>query len=67
MDPINLEDVINWKRPTNVLEILTGYYRRFVEGFSHIASALARLTQKRVKFVWADDYVRTFEELNHHL
>ena len=37
--------VLKWKRPTNVIEIqsflgLAGYYWRFIEGFSTIASPL---------------------------
>ncbi|GJS16565.1 putative reverse transcriptase domain-containing protein [Tanacetum coccineum] len=32
---------------------LAGYYRRFIEGFSKIAKPMTKLTQKKVKFVWA--------------
>ena len=31
---------------------LTGYYRRFIEGFSKIALPLAKLTHKGQAFVW---------------
>ncbi|GKB30455.1 putative reverse transcriptase domain-containing protein [Tanacetum coccineum] len=33
---------------------LTGYYRRFIEGFSKIAKPMTNLTQKKVKFNWSD-------------
>ncbi|XP_047258298.1 uncharacterized protein LOC124890516 [Capsicum annuum] len=33
---------------------LVGYYRRFVESFSSIATPLTKLTQKKVKFLWSN-------------
>ena len=38
VDPKKIEAVVNWKPPKNVSEVrsflgLTGYYRKFVEGF----------------------------------
>ncbi|GKF45394.1 putative reverse transcriptase domain-containing protein [Tanacetum coccineum] len=33
---------------------LTGYYRRFIEGFLKIAKSMTNLTQKGVKFDWGD-------------
>ena len=55
VDPSKIEAVVNWVRPTNVSEVrsflgLAGYYRRFVEGFSCIATPLAHLTWKNAKF-----------------
>ena len=49
VDPKKIEVIQNWPRPTSVIEIrsflgLAGYYHRFVEGFSSIASPLTRLT-----------------------
>ncbi|WMV54778.1 hypothetical protein MTR67_048163 [Solanum verrucosum] len=42
-------------------------YRRFVEGFSSIASSLTKLTQKKVKFQWSDDCEKNFAELKTRL
>ena len=42
---------------------LTSYYRRFVQGFSVIASSLTRLLQKGVKFEWNDKCQSSFERL----
>ena len=61
-----------WPRPTFATYIrsflgLVGYYRRFVKGFSSIASSLTRLTQKRVKFKWSDDCEKRFAKLKTRL
>ena len=55
VDSQKVEAVKQWPRPTSATDIrsflgLGGYYKRFVEGFSSIASLLTRLTQKMVKF-----------------
>ena len=42
---------------------LAGYYKRFVKDFSKIALPLTRLTQKNVKFVWADRCEEHFQLL----
>ena len=68
MDPSKIETVKNWVRPTNVSEIrsfvgLASYYRRFVKGFSSIASQLMNLTKKNVSFVWSDECEESFQKL----
>ncbi|KAI5341879.1 hypothetical protein L3X38_009754 [Prunus dulcis] len=68
VDPQKVEAVVNWSRPTSVIEVqsflgLAGYYRRFVEGFSTLAVPLTRLTRKRVKFEWSDECEESFNEL----
>ena len=55
VDPNKIEAVVNWNPPKNVSEVrsflgLAGYYRKFVEGFSKIASPLTKLTRKDVKY-----------------
>ena len=72
VDPKKTEAVKNWPRPLTSSEIrsflgLAGYYRRFVQGFSSIASPLTRLTQKKVKFQWSDDFERSFQTLKDRL
>ena len=42
---------------------LVGYYRRFVKGFSVIASSLTKLLWKWVKFVWDDKCQSSFDQL----
>ena len=42
---------------------LAGYYSRFVNGFSVIASPLTKLLIKYVKFEWNDKCQASFEQL----
>ena len=54
VDPMKIEAVSEWPRPTTVIEIrsflgLEGYYRRFVQDFSRITAPMTRLTQKNAK------------------
>lgn len=72
VDRQKIKAVVNWERPTNVTEVrsflgLAGYYRRFVEGFSKIATLLTRLTRKNAKFQWDDDCEKSFQELKARL
>ena len=48
VDPRKMEVIIEWKPPRDVTEVhsflgLAGYYRRFVKGFSMIATPMTRL------------------------
>ncbi|KAH0694961.1 hypothetical protein KY285_022058 [Solanum tuberosum] len=72
VDTRKIEAVQNWPRPTSPTEIrsflgLAGYYRRFVEVFSTIASPLTKLTQKTVKFQWSEACEKNFQELKKRL
>eukprot|EP00253_Pinus_taeda_P022346 PITA_22346 len=44
-----------------------GYYRRFINFFSKIASPLFVLLMKNVEFKWTDLCQKAFDELKHHL
>ena len=68
VDPAKIEAVVNWKPPQSVTEVrsflgIAGYYRRFMKGFSVIASPLTKLLRKGVKFEWTDKCQDTFEQL----
>ena len=68
VDPAKIEAVVNWKSPQNVTEVrsflgLAGYYRRFVRGFSVIASSLTKLLRKGIKFEWTDKCQNSFDQL----
>ncbi|KAL0556310.1 hypothetical protein IC582_004823 [Cucumis melo] len=72
MDPAKIEAVTSWPQSSTVSEIcsflgLAGYYRRFVEDFSRIASPLTQLTRKRTPFVWSPACESSFQELKQKL
>ncbi|GJT18483.1 putative reverse transcriptase domain-containing protein, partial [Tanacetum coccineum] len=53
VDPAKLESINDWASPKTPIEIrqflgLTGYYRRFIDGFSKIAKPMTKLTQKNL-------------------
>ena len=57
IDPKKVEVVMSWERPKSVFEIrsflgLAGYYMRFIEDFSRLATPMTRLTRKEVKYEW---------------
>jgi hypothetical protein len=52
VDPIKVQDVLNWEPPRNISKIisflgLTGYYRRFIEGFSKIVKPLTSFGKRK--------------------
>src|SRR5262244_3217049 len=72
VDPSKVQAVLEWKAPRSPSEIrsflgLAGYYRRFIQDFSSLASPLTNLTRKEVMFVWSEDCERNFQELKTRL
>jgi len=68
VDPQKIEVVTNWPRPKNPTEVrsfldLTGYYCRFVQNFSKIATSLTNLTRKVTKYEWTKQCEESFQEL----
>ena len=58
MDPNKIKSIIDWHVPKDVTDVrsfmgITGYYRKFIEGFSKIANPITSLRKKKCKkFVW---------------
>ena len=55
VDPEKKEAIMNWPTPRNVTNVryfmgLTGYYGRFIEGFSKVAHPITSLQKKGMKF-----------------
>ena len=72
VDPEKVEAVMSWERPNSVFEIrsflgLAGYYTRFIEDFSRLATPMMRLTRKEVKFDWDERCKKAFQELKKRL
>ncbi|KAL0560261.1 hypothetical protein IC582_000661 [Cucumis melo] len=72
VDPAKIEAVTGWTRPSTVSEVrsflgLAGYYRRFMENFSRIATPLTQLTRKGVPFVWSKACEDSFQTLKQKL
>ncbi|GJW13106.1 putative reverse transcriptase domain-containing protein [Tanacetum coccineum] len=68
VDPANIKALMNWQAPKNVGEIrsflgLAGYYRRFIQDFSKIASSLTKLTTKNTSFEWGGEQEEAFVTL----
>ena len=67
-----VDAVLQWESPKSVFEIrsflgLTGYYRRFIEGFSKLALPLTQLTRKGQAYVWDANCEKSFQELKKRL
>jgi hypothetical protein len=72
VDLAKFKAVANWKRPKSSTEIrsflgLAGYYRKFIEGFSKLASPLTQLARKKVPYVWGEKCEKSFQELKETL
>ncbi|GJU98207.1 putative reverse transcriptase domain-containing protein [Tanacetum coccineum] len=72
VDPAKIEAVMNRQTLKDVGEIrsflgLAGYYRRFIQDFSKIASSLTRLTKKNTPFVWGEEQEEAFVTLRRKL
>nr|GEY87346.1 hypothetical protein [Tanacetum cinerariifolium] len=58
-DPAKIELIRDWASPKTLTKIhqylgLSGYYRRFIEGFSKIAKPITKMNKKSVKFDWGE-------------
>ena len=67
-DPGKVEVVQNFPTPASLRDLksflgLANYYRRFIKGFSEIASPLNALTKKGVKFSWFESCAVAFDRL----
>ena len=72
VDPSKISAVMKWENPKTPTEIrsflgLAGYYRRFIQDFSKIASSLTKLTKKNEQFEWGKEQDDAFQLLKRKL
>nr|GEV34752.1 hypothetical protein [Tanacetum cinerariifolium] len=68
MDGAKIKVIQDWEPPTKVIELrsflgLMNYYRRFIMGYSAIASPLTDLLKKDQAWIWDDECQAAFESL----
>jgi hypothetical protein len=66
VDPEKIEAIRVWPMPNNVIEVrsfmgLVNYYRRFIKGFSNIASPITSFQNKGLKFEWTSKCEESFQ------
>ena len=72
MYPIKVAGVTEWLIPTNKKEVqsflgFTNFYRRFIEGFSHVACPLFNLTKADSAFHWSMEKQLAFDTLRERI
>jgi len=60
-DPKKIKDVSDWPEITNQKQLrgflgLTGYYRRFIQGYADVARLLTDLLKKEIVFRWTNEH-----------
>lgn len=71
-NPMKVEAINKINSPTTVKQVqaflgLASYYRKFIKGFSSIASPVIRLTEKNTKFNWSIECEQAFNILKNAL
>ena len=66
--PGNVEVLVNYLRPTTQKQLqrllgLTGYFRKFIEGYAAIAKPLSDMLRKDARFVWESPQENAFQTL----
>ncbi len=72
LDPKKIDAVLRFPEPTTVSNVrsflgLTGYYRKYVRGYSRLAGLLFESTKKDVAFIWNQGCQQAFDSLKRAL
>ena len=65
VDPEKIRAIEDWPVPKDIRSFMgiTGYYQRFIEGFSKIANPITSLQKKGKKFDWNLKCEESFKKL----
>jgi hypothetical protein len=68
MDKVKTKAITDWPTPQKVKDVqkflgLANFYRRFVEGFSKIATPLNKLLKKEQSWEWMKEQQNVFDTL----
>ena len=68
VDPKKIKAIEEWPVPKDVTDVrsfmgITGYYQRFIKGFSRIANPITSLHKKGKKFEWSQKCEDSFKKL----
>ena len=68
MDPGKLNSIQEWPVPKNVKQVRSwlgfgNFYRKFIQGFSHLAQPLNQLLKKDQPFIWTDEAQQAFDNI----
>jgi hypothetical protein len=72
VDPMKIVVILELQPPTSVKQLCvtlghTGYYRKFIKGYTQITTPMEKLLKKEVKFQWNDDCQKGLDTLKHKL
>ena len=72
VNPDKVKAMMKWLVPKNVYDMrsfmgITGYYRKFIEGFSNISYPVTSLKNKARKFEWTKKCEEIFNKVKHLL
>lgn len=68
VDPAKIVIIVNLPPPTYVQQLRatlghTGYYRKFIKGYSQIIAPMEKFLKKDTKFIWAENFQRSLDIL----
>ena len=68
MDPAKVTAIVKWEAPENLTDVrsflgFSNFYRRFIKGYSEVASPMVKLTRKDTPFKWDNQCQAAFQKL----
>jgi hypothetical protein len=68
VDPSKIDIIVDVPPPTSVRQLCialghTGYYKKFIKGYTHIKKPMEKLLNKDSKFQWTKECQQSFDTL----